>query len=149
MFRPLEPINPLGEKCVHIVTSQMAKELFRLGMEFKQRALGVPLPKDPSEMEAYNHLRKHLGNLTETAMQLFWVEVEGEIGAKLKKDDLGLRVDWHIVIEHESNEETDSMAAMLRMLNGGTAVSFGEVLARRIQSERERLARNGGNGCEE
>ena len=141
MFHPLEPINVLGEECVHQIGSPRAKEFFRLANELIGRAECVPNPKTPSEVEIVKYQKDHLLDLSQTAMKLFWAQVEAEIGTKLDTRTLGLRADWHVTVARERGDDNP-----LRMFFGGDQpYSLLKFLQQSVARQRQRQ-RGGNNG---
>lgn len=137
MFQPLEPLNRRRDRVIHTVSSQVAKELFRLSMECKELALRTALPKTRPEMAAWEHQRKHLMSLSETATRLFWVEVEAEMNHRQKPEDMHLCEGWKVVVREE---RTASPGSFLELLLGGSTgmpISLEELLVGGLEREPE------------
>jgi len=128
MFQPLEPVNPRHDRVIHTISSQVAKELYRLSAECMELARRVPTPKTRSQMAVREHQRQHLKNLSDTAARLFWVEVEAEMNHRQEPENMSICEGWKIVVEKEEAASPGSIIAQL--LSGGMQpVSLEELMA--------------------
>lgn len=134
MFHPLVPVNPRHDRVIHTIASQVAKELFRLSAECLELARRVPAPKTRSQVPAWEHQRKHLKDLADTAIRLFWVEVEAEMNHRQEPENMSICEGWKIVVEKEEEASPGSLLAHL-LAGGMRPVSLEELMASRLERE--------------
>lgn len=101
LYLPLEPLMPEDGTPVHTVSSGVAKELYRLANEIAQRESHIPRAKKPEEVPALTYRSHRLMLLMKQVMNLFWIEVEAEMGPVPGMPRFEIRQDWRVVLERE------------------------------------------------